>query len=148
GTLTAGRPVVTNVVSFDPAWEPEQILAYAASSEVHSRHPLAQAVIRSTVERHIQIPPHEQCEVLLRKLLELRDLSRHVVGVIRQNYGMSITVNAAGLAVSAAGALSPVLAAVLHNASSIAVVANSSRAARCRLDTRPGHGQVTTRRPR
>ena len=313
GTLTTGRPVVTNVVSFDPAWEPEQILAYAASSEVHSRHPLAQAVIRSTVERHIQIPPHEECEVLLglgmrtqadgrtlllgspdlldaervaitaaarswvsrlqqaaetplllavdgaltglvslrdtlrpearqvvealqadgvrrivmltgdhpgtaaaiaaelgltewraqvlpedkqavvralkaeghtvavvgdgtndapalaladigiamgiagtdvavetadvalagddlRKLLELRDLSRHVVGVIRQNYGMSITVNAAGLAVSAAGALSPVLAAVLHNASSIAVVANSSRAARYRLDAVPAQG--------
>jgi manganese/zinc-transporting P-type ATPase C len=321
GTLTAGRPVVTNVVSFDAAWEPEQILAYAASSEVHSRHPLAQAVIRSTVERHIQIPPHEECEVLLglgmrtqadgrtlllgspelldaeqvtitaaarswvsrlqqgaetplllavdgtltglvslrdtlrpearqvvealradgvrrivmltgdhpgtaaaiaaelgltewraqvlpedkqavvralkadghtvavvgdgtndapalaladigiamgisgtdvavetadvalagddlRKLLELRDLSRHVVGVIKQNYGMSITVNAAGLAVSAAGALSPVLAAVLHNASSIAVVANSSRAARYRLDALSAHASAQPRRPR
>jgi len=65
GTLTVGRPVVTNVVSFDPAWEPEQVLAYAASSEVHSRHPLAQAVIRSTVERHLAIPPHEECEALL-----------------------------------------------------------------------------------
>ena len=40
---------------------------------------------------------------------------------------MSIAVNTAGLAVSAAGALSPVLAAILHNASSVAVVANSSR---------------------
>ena len=309
GTLTVGRPVVTNVVSFDPAWEPEQVLAYAASSEVHSRHPLAQAVIRSTVERHLAIPPHEECEALLglgmrtqadgrtlllgspelldaehvsvsddarswvsrlrdaaetplllavngtltglaslkdtlrpearplvdalradgvrrivmltgdhpgtaaaiagelglsewhaqvlpedkqavvralqagghtvavgdgtndapaptladigiamgisgtdvavetadvalagddlRKLLELRDLSRHAVGVIRQNYGMSVTVNAAGLAVSTAGALSPVLAAVLHNASSLAVVANSSRVTRYRLGGPP-----------
>lgn len=66
GTLTLGRPVVTNVVSFDDdAWSPEQVLAYAASSEIHSRHPLAQAVIRSTEERHIAIPPHEECEVLL-----------------------------------------------------------------------------------
>jgi cation-transporting P-type ATPase C len=306
GTLTLGRPVITNLVSFDPSWEPEQVLAYVASSEIHSRHPLAQAVIRSTNERHIQIPPHEQCEVLLglgmrtqadgrtlllgnldllraeyidvsaearewvgrlqraaetplllavdgrlvglvslcdtvrpearevidalrtdgvarivmltgdhpdtaaavaaelgltewraqvmpedkesvvralkaegytvamlgdgtndapalaladigiamgisgtdvavetadvalagddlRRLLDLRDLSRHTVGVIRQNYTMSIAVNAVGLVVSAGGVLSPVMAAILHNASSIAVVANSSRATRYRV---------------
>ena len=40
---------------------------------------------------------------------------------------MSIAVNAVGLMVGAAGALSPVVAAILHNASSAAVVANSSR---------------------
>lgn len=310
GTLTVGRPVVTNVVSFDDAWEPEQVLAYVASSEIHSRHPLAQAVIRSTEERHIAIPPHEECEVLLglgmrtvadgrtlllgnlpllkregvavdevalgwvrqlqeeaetplllavdgvltglvslrdtvrpearevvealradgvrrivmltgdhpltaaavaaelgitewraqvmpeekqdvvaalqaegrtvamvgdgtndapalaladvgiamgvggtdvaletaqialagddlRRLLELRDLSRQAVRVIRQNYGMSIAVNSVGLVVSAGGALSPVVAALLHNASSIAVVANSSRTTRYRLEPPP-----------
>ncbi|HYS38876.1 MAG TPA: HAD-IC family P-type ATPase, partial [Pseudonocardiaceae bacterium] len=65
GTLTIGRPVVTNVIAFDDTWSPERVLAYAASSEVHSRHPLAQAVIRYTEERRIEIPPHEECEVLL-----------------------------------------------------------------------------------
>jgi manganese/zinc-transporting P-type ATPase C len=307
GTLTLGRPVVTNVVSFDDGWTPEQVLAYAASSEIHSRHPLAQAVIRSTEERHIEIPPHEECEVLLgqgmrvlkdgrtmligsrellrrqgvpvsrraadwvrrlqratetplllavdgtlvglvslrdtvrpesravldalradgverivlltgdhpetaaavaaelgidefraqvlpeekqdvvralraegytvamvgdgtndapalaladigiamgvggtdvavetadvalagddlRTLLELRDLGRRSIGLIRQNYGLSIAVNAAGLAVSAVGAMSPVVAAILHNASSVAVVGNSSRLIRYRVD--------------
>jgi cation-transporting P-type ATPase C len=306
GTLTVGRPVVTNVLSFSDAWEPEHVLAYAASSEIHSRHPLAQAVIRSTEERHIVIPPHEQCEAVLglgmrtqadgrtlllgspgllrsegvqvprkasdwvrrlqrgaetplllavdgslvglvslrdtvrpeaaavlarlrahgvtrvvmltgdhpdtaaavaaelgiaewraevlpedkqdlvrglqaqghivamvgdgtndapalaladigiamgiagtdvavetadaalagddlHKLVDLLELGEHTIGVIRQNYGMSIAVNALGLATSAAGALSPVLAAVLHNASSIAVVANSSRLIRYQL---------------
>lgn len=303
GTLTVGRPVVTNVVSFDEEWEPERVLAYVASSEIHSRHPLAQAVIRSTRERHIEIPEHEECEVLLgqgmrtiadgrtlllgtvkllrsqkitvgraamrwvnrlqkraetplllaidgrltglvslrdavrpeakavidalradgvrrivmltgdhprvaeavaaelglvhwraevmpeqkqdvvaelqaegytvamvgdgtndapalaraaigiamgisgtdvaieaadvalagddlHRLLELRDLSRRAVRTIRQNYAMSIAVNSVGLAAGAGGVLSPVLAAVLHNASSIAVVANSSRTTR------------------
>ncbi|WP_373453901.1 heavy metal translocating P-type ATPase [Rhodococcus sp. 06-418-5] len=306
GTLTVGRPVVTNVVSFQDDWEPEQVLAYAASSEIHSRHPLAEAVIRSTEERHIVIPPHEECEVLvglgmrtvadgrtlllgspsllrsenvtvsdhaaewvsrlqreaetplllavdgvlvglislrdevrsnaldvlnalradgverivmltgdhpetaaavaaelgiaewraevmpddkldavrklqeegyvvamvgdgtndapalavadigiamglagtdvavetadvalasddLTRLLDVRDLGRHSVSVIRQNYGMSIAVNALGLLVSAGGALSPVLAAILHNASSVAVVGNSSRLIRYRI---------------
>ncbi|GAA4993224.1 cation-translocating P-type ATPase [Pseudonocardia tropica] len=306
GTLTQGRPVVTNVISFHDDWSPEQVLAYAASSEIHSRHPLAQAVIRSTEERRIEIPPHEECEVLLgqgmrvqadgrvlligsrdllraqgvtvpRKaadwvrrlqkasetplllavdgslvglvslrdtvrteardvlerlradgvtrivmltgdhpqtakavaeelgiteyraevmpeqkqdvvralqeqghtvamigdgtndapalaladigiamgvagtdvavetadvalaaddlnaLLDLRDLGRRSITLIRQNYGMSIAVNAAGLLVSAGGAMSPVVAAILHNASSVAVVANSSRLIRYRI---------------
>ncbi|MEO6794924.1 MAG: HAD-IC family P-type ATPase, partial [Mycobacterium sp.] len=65
GTLTIGRPVVTNIVAIHKDWLPEQVLAYAASSELHSRHPLAEAVIRSTEERHISIPPHEECEVLV-----------------------------------------------------------------------------------
>jgi manganese-transporting P-type ATPase C len=305
GTLTLGRPMLTNVISFDDDWSPEQVLAYAASSEIHSRHPLAQAVIRSTEERRIEIPPHEECEVLLgqgmrvhsdgrvlligsrdllrrlkvpisreahrwvrrlqqetetplllavdgkliglvslrdtvrpesrevldalradgirrlvlltgdhpdtaaavaaelgidefrarvmpedkqdivkqlqaegytvavvgdgtndapalahadigiamgvggtdvavetadvalaaddlRALLDLRDLGRRTITLIRQNYGMSIAVNTAGLLVSAGGALSPVVAAILHNASSVAVVGNSSRLIRYR----------------
>ncbi|VBA35975.1 putative manganese/zinc-exporting P-type ATPase [Mycobacterium attenuatum] len=307
GTLTVGRPVVTNIIAMHKDWEPEQVLAYAASSEIHSRHPLAEAVIRSTEERRISIPPHEECEVLvglgmrtwadgrtlllgspsllrsenvkvskkasewvdtlrrqaetplllavdgtlvglislrdevrpeaadvlkqlrdngvrrivmltgdhpdiakvvaeelgidewraevmpedklevvrelqddgyvvgmvgdgvndapalaaadigiamglagtdvavetadvalanddLHRLLDVRDLGGRAVEVIRQNYGMSIAVNAAGLLIGAGGALSPVLAAILHNASSVAVVANSSRLIRYRLD--------------
>ncbi|PYE16460.1 cation-transporting P-type ATPase C [Williamsia limnetica] len=306
GTLTVGRPIVTNVVAFQDGWEPEQVLAFAASSEIHSRHPLAEAVIRSTEERHIEIPAHEECEVLvgmgmrttaggktlllgnvpllesenveitedamawvdrlqrqaetplllavdgvltglvslrdevrpeaadiiaqlrvsgvkrivmitgdhprtaaavatelgidewraqvlpddklavvrslqdegytvamvgdgtndapalaaadigiamglagtdvavetadvalsgdeLGRLLELRDLGGHALDVIRQNYAMSIAVNAIGLVIGAGGALSPVLAAVLHNASSVAVVGNSSRLIRYQL---------------
>lgn len=306
GTLTVGRPVVTNIVALHDDWEPEQVLAYAASSEIHSRHPLAEAVIRSTEERKISIPPHEECEVLvglgmrtwvdgrtlllgspsllrgenvavsqqacdwvdrlrrqaetplllavdgtlvglislrdqirpeaadvvkqlrangvrrivmltgdhpeiaavvaqeleidewraevlpdgkldavrtlqseghvvamvgdgindapalaaadigiamglagtdvavetadvalasddLRRLLDVRDLGARAVEVIRENYAMSIAVNAAGLLIGAGGALSPVLAALLHNASSVAVVANSSRLIRYQL---------------
>ncbi|HUB58112.1 MAG TPA: manganese-exporting P-type ATPase CtpC [Mycobacterium sp.] len=307
GTLTVGRPVVTNIIALHKDWQPEQVLAYAASSELHSRHPLAEAVIRSTEERRIIIPPHEECEVLvglgmrtwadgrtlllgspsllraesvrvskkaadwvdrlrrqaetplllavdgklvglislrdevrpealevlkklrsngirrvvmltgdhpdiatvvagelgidewraevlpedklevvrqlqdeghivgmvgdgindapalaaanigiamglagtdvavetadvalanddLNRLLDVGDLGTRAVEVIRQNYGMSIAVNAAGLLIGAGGALSPVLAAILHNASSVAVVANSSRLIRYRLD--------------
>jgi cation-transporting P-type ATPase C len=310
GTLTVGRPVVTNIVAFHQDWQPEQVLAYAASSEIHSRHPLAEAVIRSTEERHIAIPPHEECEVLvglgmrtradgrtlllgspsllrrekvrvsrtaanwvrilqqqaetplllavdgvlvglislrddvrpesaavlvalraggvrrivmltgdhpdtaravadelgigdwraevlpeeklevvralraqgyvvamvgdgvndapalaaadigiamglggtdvavetadvalasddLRRLLDVRALGAHAVEVIGQNYAMSIAVNALGLIVGAGGALSPVLAAVLHNASSVVVVANSSRLIRYQLAEPP-----------
>jgi len=306
GTLTVGRHIVTNIVAFEKGWTPERVLAYAASSEIHSRHPLAEAVIRSTEERHIEIPPHEECEVLvglgmrtwadgktlllgsasllrqesvrvtktasvwvaklqqqaetplllavdgklvglislrdelrpeakavvqallangirrvvmltgdhpdtaravaaelgitqwraqvlpedklevvrrlrseghvvamvgdgvndapalavadigiamglagtdvavetadvalasdnLYRLLDVQALGGRAVDVIRQNYVMSIAVNAVGLIVGAAGALSPVVAAILHNASSVAVVANSSRLIRYEL---------------
>ncbi|NHC14787.1 heavy metal translocating P-type ATPase [Motilibacter deserti] len=306
GTLTLGKAVVTNVVSFAEDWDPMQILAYAASSEIHSRHPLAQAVIRNAEERRVEIPPHEECEVLLGlgmrteadgrvlllgslalmerqgvevgadarqwldrlqhaaetplllavddrlvglvslkdavrpdarqslerlrasgvrrvvmltgdspataaavaaelgisewsaeampetkqdvvralqsegyvvgmvgdgtndapalaladigiamgvsgtdvaletadvalmgedlgRLLDLRDLGGRTLGVIRQNYGMSIAVNGLGLLIGAGGALSPVAAAILHNASSIAVAGNSTRLVRYRV---------------
>jgi cation-transporting P-type ATPase C len=73
----------------------------------------------------------------LRALLDLRNLGRHSITLIRQNYGMSISVNAAGLLISAASALSPVAAAILHNASSVAVVANSSRLIRHQLGHNP-----------
>ena len=69
----------------------------------------------------------------LHRLLDVRDLGARAVDVIRENYGMSIAVNAAGLLIGAGGALSPVLAAILHKASSVAVVTNSSRLIRYRL---------------
>ncbi|MFT4042211.1 MAG: cation-translocating P-type ATPase [Gordonia sp. (in: high G+C Gram-positive bacteria)] len=307
GTLTVGKPVVTNVISFADDWTPEQVLAYAASSEIHSRHPLAEAVIRSTTERRIEIPAHVECEVIvglgmrthaeggrvlllgnpallhrhgvripeaatdwiqrlraacetplllavddvlvglislrdevrpeargvldelraagteivmltgdhpataaaiaaelgidrwqaevapedklavvralqesghtvamigdgvndapalaaadigiamglagtdvavetadialagddLTAIAAMRELGTHTVSVIRQNYGMAIAVNAIGLLAGAGGALNPVLAAILHNASSVAVVVNSARLIRYRLD--------------
>ena len=44
----------------------------------------------------------------LRMLLAVGDLGEHTLQVIKQNYGMSIAVNAIGLIVGAGGALSPV----------------------------------------
>ena len=65
GTLTVGRPLVTDVVALTDRFDSDQVLALAASGEIHARHPLAQAVIRHTEERHIEIPLHEMCEVVL-----------------------------------------------------------------------------------
>jgi manganese/zinc-transporting P-type ATPase C len=73
----------------------------------------------------------------LERLLDVRTLGGRAVTVIRQNYAMSIAVNALGLLIGAGGALSPVLAAILHNASSVAVVANSSRHIRFEIDRDP-----------
>ncbi|MGQ0623191.1 MAG: heavy metal translocating P-type ATPase [Sporichthyaceae bacterium] len=65
GTLTVGRPLVTDVVALSERFDSDQVLALAASGEIHARHPLAQAVLRHTTERHIEIPLHTMCEVVL-----------------------------------------------------------------------------------
>ncbi|WP_328875523.1 cation-translocating P-type ATPase [Streptomyces sp. NBC_00287] len=66
----------------------------------------------------------------LRQVAAVVELSRHTLRVVRQNYGLAIGVNLAGLLASAGGSLNPVAAAFLHNTSSIAVVGNSARLVR------------------
>ena len=45
GTLTTGKPSVTDVLPLDPALTPEALLALAAAVEAGSEHPLASAVM-------------------------------------------------------------------------------------------------------
>ncbi|WP_236242301.1 cation-translocating P-type ATPase [Streptomyces sp. CC228A] len=63
----------------------------------------------------------------LRQVPAVVELSRHTLRVVRQNYGLAIGVNLLGLLAGAGGSMNPVLAALLHNTSSIAVVGNSAR---------------------
>jgi hypothetical protein len=46
---------------------------------------------------------------------------------IRQNYGMALGVNSVGLVLAAAGSINPIIAAVLHNLSTMLVIFNSAR---------------------
>ena len=48
GTLTIGKPVLVNEVD-------EKYLQIAASLEVHSEHPLAEAIVNSAKERHLAV---------------------------------------------------------------------------------------------
>jgi len=54
-------------------------------------------------------------------------LSRKSINVIRQNYAMALGVNSIGVVIGAFGVINPLLAATLHNLSTILVVANSAR---------------------
>jgi cation-transporting P-type ATPase C len=55
------------------------------------------------------------------------DISRRTMTVVRQNYGLAVGVNSIGLYMAAAGTINPIIAALLHNLSTILVVFNSSR---------------------
>lgn len=55
------------------------------------------------------------------------DLSKKTMNVVKQNFGMVISINSAGLILSASGVLPVFWGAVLHNSSTIFVVANSLR---------------------
>ena len=45
GTLTEGRFGVTDVLTFDPAWDEAAVLRQAAAVEAHSEHPIARGVV-------------------------------------------------------------------------------------------------------
>jgi cation-transporting P-type ATPase C len=63
----------------------------------------------------------------LRDVADVVQISRGTMRVIRQNYGMALGVNSAGLVLAAAGRINPILAAVLHNLSTMLVIFNSAR---------------------
>lgn len=63
----------------------------------------------------------------LRHVADVMDISRQTMRVVRQNYSMALGVNSIGLFLAAAGRINPIIAALLHNLSTILVVANSSR---------------------
>ena len=63
----------------------------------------------------------------LRHIADVMDIGRQTMRVVRQNYGIALGVNSAGLYLAAAGTINPVIAAVLHNLSTLFVVFNSSR---------------------
>ncbi len=55
GTVTRGRPELTDVVPLDSMTE-DELLALAAAVESRSAHPLAQAVVRAAQERGLDLP--------------------------------------------------------------------------------------------
>jgi cation-transporting P-type ATPase C len=63
----------------------------------------------------------------LRHVADVMDISRRTMSVVRQNYALALGVNSIGLYLAAAGTINPIVAALLHNLSTILVVFNSSR---------------------
>ncbi len=71
GTLTVGRPEVTDVVVTEGVTE-DEALALAAAAEQGSEHPLGEAIVRRAKERGLALPP----------ITEFRSLPGHGVDAL------------------------------------------------------------------
>ncbi|MDR5710065.1 MAG: cation-translocating P-type ATPase [Armatimonadota bacterium] len=63
GTLTRGRPRITDVVPLN-GWEEDRVLELAASAEHDSEHPLAHAIRRLARERGLRVRAPEEFQAL------------------------------------------------------------------------------------
>ncbi|MCA9054172.1 MAG: copper-translocating P-type ATPase, partial [Planctomycetaceae bacterium] len=71
GTLTAGKPSVTEVVS-DGEWETDELLRLAAAVEARSEHPLADAITAAAEERQLKMPSAEEFQSTTGRGVEAR----------------------------------------------------------------------------
>jgi len=72
-------------------------------------------------------------------------LAQQTMKTIRQNFLTTIMVNSIAMMLGAMGTITPVLAALIHNATTIGVVVNSSKIIFIKL---PGNGNATLRKRR
>ncbi|MER6973741.1 copper-translocating P-type ATPase [Nocardioides sp. NPDC000445] len=56
GTLTEGRPAVTDIVLADPAADADELVRLAAGAERASEHPLARAIVEAATARGLAVP--------------------------------------------------------------------------------------------
>jgi manganese/zinc-transporting P-type ATPase C len=66
GTLTRGDLAVTDVVALAPQlWSEARLMGLAASIEEHSRHPVADAIVRAARQRGLPHVPHGDVDVII-----------------------------------------------------------------------------------
>lgn len=62
GTLTVGRPALTDVEVLDPGFTGQEVLTLAARAETASEHPLAEAIIRGAEDKGYPVEMVEKAE--------------------------------------------------------------------------------------
>lgn len=67
GTITEGKPKVTDVLGYEKDVNADQIIAFAAAIEKPSEHPLAEAIVNEAQERGIPIPGAEDFQAVFGK---------------------------------------------------------------------------------
>lgn len=80
GTLTNGRPELTNVEVLDPAYTEEEVLLLAARAETASEHPLAEAIIRGAENKGLVVEMVETAEPVVGKGIRA-DVDGHIIAV-------------------------------------------------------------------
>ncbi len=80
GTLTVGKPHVTDIRGFD-GHDEDEILTCAAVAEKHSEHPLAHAILNEAGERGIEVPDPTSFQTILgRGIIAVYDDEEVILG--------------------------------------------------------------------
>ncbi len=117
GTVTLGRPEVTDTVPSDGVTR-DELLAAAAAAERLSQHPLADAVVQAAEARHVEIEQADQLEVVLGQGI------RAVVGGAVVRVGNERLMEAAGIGLNS---LPETIGSMRGNGRTPLVVASDSR---------------------
>ncbi len=67
GTITEGKPKVTDVITYEKDLNAEQMLAMAAAIEKPSEHPLAEAIVSMAQEKRLTVPDVTDFEAVFGK---------------------------------------------------------------------------------
>jgi Cd2+/Zn2+-exporting ATPase len=132
GTLTTGRPHLTDVVVLDPRMDRAQVLTWAARGEAGSEHPLARPILAAAAEQNLPIaglPEHTE-PVPGKGIAATTDGRRVLVGnlALLEQYGVADTMGAAGAAEELASAgHTPMIVAVDDTVAGVVAVADEVR---------------------
>lgn len=97
GTLTAGRPVVTEIVCLAPGLDERVLLGIAASVESLSEHPLARAVLGRATLAGVDLAPAEGFQALPGRGARATIAGVEVVvGSLRLAHDLGLTVEGSG----------------------------------------------------
>ncbi|MGL5257282.1 MAG: heavy metal translocating P-type ATPase [Proteocatella sp.] len=78
GTITEGKPKVTDIISFLEFTE-EQILQLAASAENNSEHPLGEAIVNEASDKGLEIKTVEKFKAISGKGIEVEIEGKHIL---------------------------------------------------------------------
>lgn len=149
GTLTYGTPKVVLVHSALPSLSDNELYRLCAAAERYSEHPLGKAITRccqqetgealGDAENFQMVPGRgvgsdiavDAADIALvddkvKELPHLIALSKRMMRTIKLNITFSLTLNFIAIALAITGTLNPVVGALIHNADSVLVIANSA----------------------
>jgi Cd2+/Zn2+-exporting ATPase len=133
GTLTKGRPRLTDVVVLDPSMDRAQVLTWAARAEAGSEHPLARPILVAAAAEGLPLAGlPEHTEPVPGKGIAATTVGRRVlIGnlALLEQYGVADTVGAAPAAQELASAgRTPMIVAVDDAVLGVVAVADEVRA--------------------
>jgi P-type Cu+ transporter len=94
GTITRGRPTVTDIVLNDSGLDEAQLLGLAASAEKGSEHPLAEAIVAAATERGLELGQMNAFQAVAGQGINANIAGHEVlVGNLRMMQAMGVPMN-------------------------------------------------------